>query len=421
MGIGANRNIEEILKEKATSNINIPTYSHPACVAVQVALVDLLVSWNIIPSRVVGHSSGEISAAYCAGKLSREAAWKAAYFRGYVSAKQTDPKGSMIAVGLDQENLRPYLKRVHMDFDGELIIACYNSPKNNTVAGDEIMVDALKALLDADHIFARKLNVQNAYHSAHMKSVADEYLELMGELPKGESATQGYDIQMISTVTEKKVEDATLSASYWVDNMVSPVRFTTGVRAMLFPSGDGAEKKVLVDEIVEIGPHGAMQSAIKEIVATSGSEIPVSYSSVLNRNEPTVGTLLHTIGSLACKSFPVHLQEVNQSIGNRKQRPKLLVDLPPYAFNHEEKGYYESRFSKNLRQREFPKHQLFGAPVQDWTRFNRRWRHYFRLSENPWLRDHVVCCSIVPARIGFTLTIMCRSLITVFSPLLDTW
>ncbi|WEW54612.1 hypothetical protein PRK78_000032 [Emydomyces testavorans] len=384
--------MEEILKDKQESRINTPTFSHPACAAIQVALVDLLASWNIIPSRVIGHSSGEIPAAYCAGKISREAAWKSAYYRGYVSAKQAVHKGSMIAVGLEQEKIQPYLEKVRTSCDGELIIACYNAPKNNTVAGDDVMVDALKVLLDADGIFARKLNVQNAYHSAHMKAVADEYLGLMGTLPSGKVSHCGHDVQMFSTVTGKKIEDSTLSASYWVENMVSPVKFTTGLRSMLFRSDKGdAENKAFLDEILEVGPHGALQSAIKEIIATSCPESsPVSYSSVLNRNEPTVSTILNTVGSLACKTFPVDLQEVNLSASGQQRRPQLLVNLPPYAFNHDEQGYYESRLAKNLRHREFPRHQLFGAPVQDWTRLNRRWRHFFRLSENPWLRDHVV-------------------------------
>ncbi|KMU72582.1 lovastatin nonaketide synthase [Coccidioides immitis RMSCC 3703] len=243
--------MDEILKDKGDSRISTPSFSHPACASIQVALVELLASWDIIPSRVVGHSSGEIAAAYCAGKLSREAAWKTAYYRGFVSAKQSDPKGAMLAVGLDQEALRPYLEKIHAAYDGELIIACYNSPKNNTVAGDETMVDVLKTLLDADGIFARKLNVQNAYHSAHMKAVADEYFELMGTLEPGRSSD--LDIQMHSTVTGKMIMDSVLDASYWVDNMVSPVKFTTGLRSMLFQSNDdNSENKAVVDEIIEL-------------------------------------------------------------------------------------------------------------------------------------------------------------------------
>lgn len=392
----ANSDPDELAKGKDESLVHTPAIAHPASTAIQVALVELLASWNVHPSRVVGHSSGEIAAAYCAGKISREAAWRAAYYRGYVCSKPKSVKGSMIAVGLDQEKLRPYLDKIHAKQSGELVIACLNSPKNNTVSGDEAMIDSLKELLDAEDIFARKLKVQDAYHSAHMRRVAGEYLQSMGTLPsKKLSGSDHDDIQMFSTVTGKRMEDSSLTASYWVDNMVSPVRFTDGLRSMLLQPNEKDPKarqseKVSIDEIVEVGPHSALESAIKEIINTSASGSPVSYTSLLSRHCTSTETTLNAVGSLGCKTVPVDVYEVNHNYQGQERRPQLLVNLPQYSFNHEEKGYYESRLSKNLRFREFPRHQLFGAPVQDWNRQHRKWRHFLRSAENPWLKDHVV-------------------------------
>jgi acyl transferase domain-containing protein len=112
--------MEELLREKVDSKVNQPHLAHPSCVALQVALVDLLASWSLLPSRVVGHSSGEIGAAYCAGKLSREAAWKVSYFRGVISAKQFSVKGAMMAVGLSETDLQPYLNKVNDEIEGEV-------------------------------------------------------------------------------------------------------------------------------------------------------------------------------------------------------------------------------------------------------------------------------------------------------------
>ena len=50
-------------KPKPESNVNDPTYGQPLCTVVQIGLVDLLRSWNVVPSAVIGHSSGEIAAA----------------------------------------------------------------------------------------------------------------------------------------------------------------------------------------------------------------------------------------------------------------------------------------------------------------------------------------------------------------------
>jgi acyl transferase domain-containing protein len=114
--------LEELLRDKADSNINQPFIAHPACTALQVALVDLFEFWGVTPTRVVGHSSGEIAAAYCAGRLGREAAWKTAYFRGYVSHKKSKAKGAMLAVGLSEAELKPYLQQIHDQMPGEVSI-----------------------------------------------------------------------------------------------------------------------------------------------------------------------------------------------------------------------------------------------------------------------------------------------------------
>ncbi|EGC40933.1 iterative type I polyketide synthase [Histoplasma capsulatum var. duboisii H88] len=390
--------MDEIIRDNDSSKIHTPAIAHPASTSIQVALVDLLASWNIYPARVVGHSSGEIAAAYCAGKISRESAWGAAYYRGFVSAKQQGVKGAMIAVGLSQEKLQVNMDKVHATHKGELVVACYNSPRNNTVSGDEVMIDALKELLDVEDIFARKLKVQNAYHSSHMQQLAEEYLELMGSPPPGQFLDCNRSIQMFSTISGKRIEEVELATSYWADNMVSPVRFTDGLLAMLFhPNDSDIEPRQFdqpwIDEIIEVGPHSALQSAIKQTIAATPSPPPVSYTSLLNRQDPSIRTMMGAIGSLIGKAAPVNIYEVNHGFMGQKENersPQLLVSLPPYSFNHDEKGYYESRLSKKIRFREFPRHQLFGAPVQDWNRQNRKWRHFLRTYENPWLKEHMV-------------------------------
>ncbi len=54
------RSVDEMLANEKSSRINEPELSQPLCTALQVAIVDLLAYWNVRPSVVVGHSSGEI-------------------------------------------------------------------------------------------------------------------------------------------------------------------------------------------------------------------------------------------------------------------------------------------------------------------------------------------------------------------------
>ncbi|KAJ5591646.1 Acyl transferase/acyl hydrolase/lysophospholipase [Penicillium hispanicum] len=397
--------IDELLTERKSPRISLPEIAHPLCTALQVAIVDLLASWGIFPTSVTGHSSGEIAAAYCAGKISREGAWKVAYYRGYVSSKQLSANGAMMAVGLGPSQLEPYLESVRKASPGELIIACYNSPKNNTVSGDQALVDALKEILDADGVFARKLNVKNAYHSAHMQAIAEEYLQLMDDISFGHRLAVPHLVHMFSTVTGDEVTAEHLPGQYWVDNMVSPVRFTGGLIAMYtrsIASGFDSNSSDSMPQIVEIGPHSTLQSAIKETLSANNAQSGLKYLAVLNRNDPSLNVLITAVGFLAANGSPLDLHKVNLASRPQAKRPsKLLVDLPPYSFKHTEKIIYESRLSRNLRTRRFPRHDLFGAPVVDWDSNIPRWRHFVRLHENPWLRDHVVTGSVVYPGVGF--------------------
>ncbi|KAB5585705.1 hypothetical protein GE09DRAFT_983703 [Coniochaeta sp. 2T2.1] len=399
--------LDELLRDKSSSRIDIPSLAHPACAAIQVAIVNLLTSWNLRPTRVIGHSSGEIAAAYCAGEITRESAWKVAYYRGHVSSK-VDARGAMLAVGLTDSDLTAHLRKIDTDTEvpGKVVVACYNSPKNHTVSGDEAKIDALKDVLDSQGVFARKLKVTTAYHSAHMRAVADEYLSLLGELEK---PTERADVQMYSTVTGSRIDDD-LTAQYWVDNLVSPVRFTDGLAKMVLESSKRSLRvntsNIVIQEIVEIGPHSALRSAIKEVLAGSEPDPQaIGYHTVLDRNSPGVETLLTSIGALQSRGSLVDISAVNAAseCDFNAEKPTMLVDLPPYVFNHSQTVWYESRLSRNFRLRKYPRHDLFGAPVPDWNAEEPAWRNFIRISEQPWLRDHVVTGSIVYPGVGYVI------------------
>jgi acyl transferase domain-containing protein/SAM-dependent methyltransferase len=408
---------DELLRNKSDTKVNEPHLAHPACAALQIALVELLRSWRIMPSRVVGHSSGEIAAAYCAGKLTRESAWKVAYYRGFISNQQLSAKGSMMAVGLSEQELHPYLDKINSEHQGELIVACFNSPRNLTVSGDQHKVDALKELLDDAAVFARRLQVKNAYHSAHMQEVSDEYFSLLGSL-SGYHTEASDPVHMFSSVTGNRIEDRQLDAQYWVDNLVSPVRFADAVTQMCFSRVEKGQASIQMnantgsvfsDILVEIGPHAALQSAVKEILVKTAFAGAITSLAVLNRSAPGLSTILNTIGSLYARGYPIDATNINQSPSRKNmkalslQRPRLLVNLPGYTFNHSEKLIYESRLSKNYRLRKQPRHDLFGAPVPDWNVDAPRWRNILRLSEQPWLRDHVVTNQVVLPGVGYLI------------------
>ncbi|KAF1941682.1 hypothetical protein EJ02DRAFT_491319 [Clathrospora elynae] len=391
--------MEELLKDKSTSRVNEATFSQPLCTALQVALVDLLASWKIHPQSVVGHSSGEIAAAYATGALSIESAVTVAYFRGLLSpmVKSMGYEGRMMAVGLSESDANSEITELGESF-GKATVACVNSPRGVTISGDVAAVENLQKALDAKGVFARMLQVDTAYHSHHMQAIADEYLARLQEaqvvaLKREQRPT------MFSSVTEEVVEPENLGAEYWVSNLVGCVRFSGALEKLcLLDSQDGAQG---VDVLLEVGPHALFKLPVKEILETTfGEKSQIQYFSTLVRNKPADATALEAAGQLFARRCPVDLHAVNFP-SEPKQPLSVLTDLPQYPWNHTRRYWCESRLSRDYRFRQFPRTDILGAPVFDWNPMEPRFRNFMRLREQPWLKDHVVQGDVIFPACGY--------------------
>ena len=150
---------DEIAVQKRAARLAKAEYAQPLCAAIQIVIVNLLKTWGITPNAVVGHSSGEMAAAYAASAISQEAAIIASFYRGKATTLQTR-LGGMAAVGLGRNEVASFLS------DG-VMVACENSPKSVTLSGDvKPLEDALKTIgEELPGTFARSLKVDVAYHS----------------------------------------------------------------------------------------------------------------------------------------------------------------------------------------------------------------------------------------------------------------
>lgn len=136
-----------------------PEYSQTICTGLQIGLVDLLESWHVKPSAVIGHSSGEIAAAYAAGSLTKTEAIVVAFYRGHV-CKDPSRKGGMAAIGLGKAQVARFLMP-------GVNIACENSPSSVTLAGNVGTLETVMANIKGvnEDTFVRRLKVEMAYHS----------------------------------------------------------------------------------------------------------------------------------------------------------------------------------------------------------------------------------------------------------------
>lgn len=397
---------EEILKDNKVSNINRPELSQPICTALQIALLDLLNSFQIHPRAVVGHSSGEIAAAYCMGAISAKAAWKIAFFRGILAAKiatSQGRQGAMMSVGLSDHGVQPYIHRIATQSGlHDLTVACINSPKNVTISGEVSRIDALKALLDADGIFARKLLVDVAYHSPHMLAVAEEYKSKIQGIEK--RAVGPSSITMISSVTGKTTDVDELSCpEYWVSNLVSPVRFSDAVSHLFSYSARKNRKKLdlshrghfHINMLVEIGPHSALQGPIRDILNGLSSKTNATYTSLLARKTSGVQSCLMAFGRMKCLGYPIDLTNLGHGSMKGENKCMALPDLPEYPFDHSKTYWYESRLSERFRTHSQGKLDLLGKPVSDWNSLEAKWRNVLKVADMPWVEDHIINGTLV--------------------------
>ncbi|KAI8238831.1 Highly reducing polyketide synthase alt5 [Colletotrichum sp. SAR 10_96] len=380
----------EMQRPADSSTIHKPALSQPLCTALQVAIVDLFRSWDVVPQSVCGHSSGEIAAAYCAGAIDRLSAWKIAYFRGVLAERLVSDasraKTTMMSVGLSQEDVHPYLQ------DG-LSIACVNSPVNVTLSGPVDAIEKLLSKLDSEEIFAKKLSVEVGYHSKTMEAVAAEYRQKIQDIQAppqdGIKASQKLSsIALYSSTTGELVPHLmAIDPAYWVRNLVSPVLFSNAISSM------GGTKQGARQFLVEIGPQSALrrpvQDTLDRVIGKTSSD-KWRYSCVLKKDGNDVKSLLETIGSMWTAGIPFNSTKLNADSIQPSRKPRLMVDLPGYPFNRSRELWEESRLSRNYANRPYRRHALLGVRDRDWNPEEPSWRHFIRSQENPWILDHAL-------------------------------
>ncbi|KAH9903662.1 polyketide synthase PksD [Xylariomycetidae sp. FL2044] len=378
---------------RSGERIDLPQISQPLCTAVQIALIELLRNFNVMPDVVVGHSSGEIAAAYSIGALSIESSCLVAFHRGRLAGQlmlsSTNP-GAMMSVNLSEQDAIAYISKLPI-LDGEIQVACINSPSNVTLSGDESAIDGIKEYLDQDGIFAQKVRTGVAYHSSAMNDISDEYLTCLGSIQKGDHPQKV--TTMISSVTGLRVEAISVvaSAKYWVENLVSQVRFVDALKYLTITATkqDGIKA---VSDYVEVGPHSALQRPIKDCLALFAGGNKFHCQSVLSRKLPHVTTLMQMVGRLFVRGHPVSVTAVNQSESTPTSHSSgsLLVDTPEYPFDHSRLYWHESRLSRDWRLRMPAPRTTLGIPAADWNPLEPRWRKILSVDETPWALDHVI-------------------------------
>ena len=288
----------------------------------------------------------------------------------------------MLSANLREDEVLEYLQTVNIDPSDKssICLACVNSPNNVTLAGPAHLIDILKANLDQKGIFAQKLDTGVAYHSPAMRAIAKEYASSIGPL-KG--SPDRNPVPMVSSVTGQVVEPEILAyPQYWVDNLVSPVRFTSALQRLKeMEMNKNQVNGLSLTDLIEIGPHAALRRPVKETLPH------LRYHAWVQRSKSPLQSTLQLVGTLFCLGYPVSITAAN---GQEHEKHPYLVDCPPYPFDHSKRCWDESRLSRNWRLREASPGFILGRPSQDWNPLKPRWRNWLCVETIPWLGDHNV-------------------------------
>lgn len=303
--------IEEFEKPETTSRWDEIDVIQPALVAIEIALAKLWESKGIIPDFVVGHSMGEVAAAYIGNLISVDEAAKIICLRSKFMRQQSG-KGEMGVTDLTALEATQYI----VGMEDKLSIAVMNSPNSTVISGD---IDALNNVferLEAEGRFCKKVKVDVASHSPQMEPImAGLKAELLQLEPKDG------EIVFYSTALNKEVNGSSLNADYWLQNLRNPVQFGVAIRSI-------ANNNESV--FIEMSPHPVLVNAIQEnltAIHKKGSVIPSFY-----RDKDESIDFLTNFGKLYASGFPVDWTNIYPQIGE-------FIQLPNYAWIKERFWY----------------------------------------------------------------------------------
>ncbi|MYC86719.1 MAG: SDR family NAD(P)-dependent oxidoreductase [Gemmatimonadales bacterium] len=359
--------------------LNEVRLAQPAIFMIQCALFELFKTWGVHPECVVGHSSGEVAAAYASGALSLAEATRLVYHRATLQQRRAG-SGRMLAIGLDLTGVEDVLDLLDIAFrpDGDrpmqVEIACENAPASVVACGPEAELRPVMAELDRRNVQNQLLAGNIAFHSSAMDPIREDAREALAFL---DDCAFDAGVPFVSSVTGDRTER--LDGAYWWTNIREPVHFARAI--------DTIVREFRPDLFLEIAPHSALQSAVVQCLERT-SPMPVSIPSLQRDSDDRLGfqqALASLFRSGVALDFAVQYP-----------RPRPIAHLLP-GHPRDEQALIDPLTDNEffVRQGEYSHGPLVGHRVpSDHLLFEAR------LSEKdfPWLTDHRVHhAAIMPA------------------------
>ncbi|MFD5468679.1 SDR family NAD(P)-dependent oxidoreductase, partial [Kitasatospora sp. NPDC127059] len=277
--------------------------------AVVAALAALWRAAGVEPDAVMGHSQGEIAAAYVAGALSLPDAARVVALRGRELLPLAHT-GGLLSVARSLDQVTGLIAR----WDGRLTVAALNGPSSTVVGGDLTALEELAAHCAEAGVWARRVPIDYASHTAHVEAIRDRLAEVLAPI-----APRAPRTAFRSTVQGVRQEPFETGAEYWYRNLRHRVEFEPVIREL---AAEGYRT------FIEISPHPVLTQAIEQTVEAAGAAGAVVAES-LRRDDGGWDRFAAALGRVHTQGVRVDWRAV------LRDAPADPVDLPTYPFQRQ--------------------------------------------------------------------------------------
>jgi phthiocerol/phenolphthiocerol synthesis type-I polyketide synthase C len=363
--------IAELAGEYGQERFHLTEIAQPALFALQVGVTRMLASQGVVPQAVMGHSVGEVAAAWACGALTLGDATRVIYHRSRLQGL-TAGSGQMSAVGLSGSDTASLLQELGLD---DVFVAGENSFKGSTVAGSTSGLERLEQVLAERQVFVRRLALDYAFHSPAMTMIGEQVVEALLDI-----VARASQIPMYSTVTGGLLDGERLDAEYWWQNIRFPVLFQAASETL-------CEQGYNV--FVEVGPHPILRSYVTDALAAQEQQGVVIGT--LSRGDGAQQLISHAVAKVLISGVETDLSCLFPHTGR-------FVRLPNYAWQRERHWHGETpESSRALHQERI--HPLLGHPVPG---HEQTWDNRLDTQLFPSLEDHKVGDAVLFPGAGFT-------------------
>ena len=375
--------LAEVLRDAGGEWLDRFEIVQPALFAVMVSLAELWRELGVEPVGVVGHSQGEIAAAYVAGGLSLGDAARIVALRAKALTRIAG-QGGTLSVSLSVSELRPRLE----PFAGKISLAAMNGPASQVVSGDPGAVAELQVACERDGVRVRQVAIDCAAHSAQMDPLREELLEAFAPI-----APRTGTIPFHSTVTGEVIDTAELDPGYWYRNLRQTVRFEPVLRSLL-------ERGSSV--FIEVAPHPLLGFGVQETIDDARQNDKAVVLGTLRRGEGGPRRFALSLAEASAHGVPVDWEA---AFGTAEAK---TVPLPTYPFQRSRYWLEQAGDSSDARALgQMPaEHPLVGASLS--TAAGQQLLLTGRVSRasHPWLADHLVAgVALLPAAVFLELAL----------------